>query len=272
MALVETTLFGIEDKVALAIERIRHFERQALAMNPDGYFVAFSGGKDSIVVMDLIRRAGVKHTAHFHMTTVDPPELLDFIREHYDGAVKWERPKISMFQLIKKKMMPPTRIVRFCCDHLKERGGEGRMVVTGVRWAESAKRSKRQMVESCFRDNTKMYLHPIIEWSDDDVWQYIRERPLPYCKLYDEGFKRIGCVGCPMAGAGRIAEFKRWPRFEIMYKRAFAAAASRNLAKGRPEWVKEHPLIANWTDGEKMFDWWMSEHRADDNETGSLFE
>jgi phosphoadenosine phosphosulfate reductase len=272
MSLKEETLFGLVDKVAMALERIRHFEKQALAMNPDGYFVAFSGGKDSIVVLDLIRRAGVKHTAHFHMTTVDAPEVLDFIRKNYQG-VEWMRPKLSMFQLILKKMMPPTRIVRFCCEHLKEGGGVGRMVVTGIRWEESGKRSRRRMVESCLKGGNRVYLHPIIEWSEKDVWQYIRENGLPYPSLYDEGFKRIGCIGCPMAGTGRAAEFKRWPKFEAMYRRAFAAAAAANRIKLGNKYGVDGDKRVRWSDGDAMFDWWMTEHRADEGEgTGSLFE
>jgi phosphoadenosine phosphosulfate reductase len=268
MSLKEETLFGLVDKVAMAFERIRHFEKQALAMSPDGYFVAFSGGKDSIVVLDLIRRAGVKHTAHFHMTTVDAPEVLDFIRKNYPTGIEWMRPKLSMYQLILKKMMPPTRLVRFCCEYLKEGHGQGRMVVTGIRWEESGRRSRRRMVETCMKGATRVYLHPIIEWSEKDVWQYIRENGLLYPSLYDEGFKRIGCIGCPMAGKGRAAEFKRWPKFEAMYRRAFDKAAASNIKRLGDRAVSGE----RWKDGEAMFKWWMTEYRAKDDDTGSLFE
>ena len=272
MALVENTLFGIEDKVAMALERIRHFEKQALAMSPDGYFVAFSGGKDSIVVLDLIRRAGVKHTAHFHMTTVDPPELLDFIRKNYAGTVAWERPEKPMFQLIVEKRMPPTRVVRYCCEKLKERGGDGRMVVTGVRWAESAKRSKRAMIETCMRNDHKVYLHPIIEWSDAEVWQYIRESRLQYPSLYDDGHKRIGCIGCPM-GSNKERDFARWPKFAAMYRRAFARMIERNArdresgAYNPPDSVKDIRSV------DDVWAWWLEKGKQDDDGfTGSLFE
>lgn len=257
MALVENTLFGIEDKVALAVERIRHFERQALAMHEDGYFVAFSGGKDSVVLLELVRMSGVKHTAHFHMTTVDPPELLDFIRKNYPQGVEWVRPKLSMFQLIVKKHYLPTRMARFCCDILKEQGGEGRMVLTGVRWSESAKRATRPMVQSCYKGDKRILLHPVIDWSDEDVWEFIRSKKLPYCSLYDEGFKRIGCVGCPMSH-NKAAEFKRWPRFEGMFKRAIAKMIP--LSKKNERTVDE------------VWSWWMEENKPADNETGSLFE
>ena len=271
MSLKEETLFGLVDKVAMALERIRHFEKQALAMNPDGYFVAFSGGKDSIVVLDLIRRAGVKHTAHFHMTTVDPPELLDFIRKNYAGAVVWERPKKSMFQLIVEKRMPPTRVVRYCCDKLKEGGGDGRIVVTGVRWAESAKRSKRAMVETCMRNGRKVYLHPVIEWSDAEVWQYIRENGLPYPSLYDEGHKRIGCIGCPM-GSNRERDFARWPKFEAMYRKAIARMIERNVRDLESGIYNPPASVTVFRSVDEVWAWWMSKVEPDAEITRSLFE
>jgi phosphoadenosine phosphosulfate reductase len=178
VGLVEQTLFGRVDKVQIAIDRIKCFEP------PEGYYVAFSGGKDSVVILDLVKRSGVKYDAHYNITGIDPPELYYFIRDQHP-EVQRHRPEMTMWALIVKKMMPPTRLVRYCCEYLKERGGKGRVVVTGIRWAESNRRSKRKMNEACFRDARTHYLNPIIDWSDEDVWMYIRGNNVKYCSLYD---------------------------------------------------------------------------------------
>lgn len=112
-----------------AIKRIKMF------CPDEGYYVAYSGGKDSTVILDLVRRSGVKYDAHYNLTTADPPELVDFVKEQPDVVIDY--PPTSMWGAIIENGTPPTRLMRFCCRLLKERGGEGRMVLTGIRWAES---------------------------------------------------------------------------------------------------------------------------------------
>ena len=203
------------DKVRIAVRRIKEF------CPPAGYYVAFSGGKDSQVILDLVQRAGVKYDAHMNLTTVDPPEVLKFVREHY-SYVALERPEKAMRTLIIDNLYPPTRIARYCCKWLKERGGEGRFVVLGVRAQESSQRSHRNMVEACNKGKGRWFLNPIIDWTEDDVWNYIKKEELPYSSLYDEGQKRIGCILCPMGNkAQRIQQAERWPAFKRIYVGAF---------------------------------------------------
>jgi phosphoadenosine phosphosulfate reductase len=249
MSLIIDTLEGVIDRVAVAIKRIQAFEPEA------GYYVAFSGGKDSQAVLDLVERSGVKFDAHMNLTTVDPPELLRFVRENYADRVTLERPDTSMYKLIVKKRIPPTRMARYCCEALKERGGHGRIVVTGIRWAESNRRNKRRVVESCFKDGTKTFLHPIIDWSDEDVWEYLSGRGLPHCSLYDEGKKRIGCVMCPLNHRKMQAEADRWPKFAAMYERACVAAYDKAVADGLER--------KTWKDGHDMYRWWLTGCAAD---------
>lgn len=133
----------LAEKVNASIERLKAFEPE------EGYYLAFSGGKDSVVCKALLDMAGCKYDATYRVTSVDPPELVRFIKEKHPD-VKREVPRYkdgsvaTMWNLIPKKLMPPTRIVRYCCEVLKEDGGDGRKTVTGVRWAESSSRKANQ--------------------------------------------------------------------------------------------------------------------------------
>ena len=249
------TLWG--NKVDIAIERIKMFEP------PDGYYLAFSGGKDSQTIYHLALASGVKFDAHFSVTTVDPPELLKFIKENYPEVI-WERPKKSMFRLIVDNGGPPTRIIRYCCRELKENGGDGRLVLTGLRWQESTARSKRTMTEQCHLGKGKTYLHPIIDWKHEDVWAYLNGLGLPHCELYDQGRSRIGCVMCPMGRKQRFEDAKRWPRMDHMYRQAIERA-----------WQKRHDRgdVMKWESGQAMYDWWLSDDAMEkDDDQLSLFE
>lgn len=135
----------LSEKVKTSIERLKAF------CPSEGYYLAFSGGKDSVVCKALLDMAGVPYHAVYRVTSVDPPELVRFIREKHPD-VKMEIPHdkdgkpITMWNLIPRKLMPPTRIMRYCCSTLKEPGGDGELAVTGVRWAESYNRATNQGV------------------------------------------------------------------------------------------------------------------------------
>jgi len=219
----------------IAIERLTAFE------SPEGYWVAYSGGKDSDVILDLVRRSGCKYDAHHSLTTADPPEVVRHIKEQTD--VEIHRPKRTMWELIKYNKMPPRRNARYCCTTQKESGGSGRIVVTGIRRAESVQRSNRKMVEACYRDMTKRYLNIIIDWTTTDVWQYIRSRNIKYCSLYDEGFKRIGCILCPM---NREVErqMQRWPKLCRAWERAVKATFN--------------PDKTGFANAEEYWQWWLN--------------
>jgi phosphoadenosine phosphosulfate reductase len=282
--LIEHTLFGVTDKVKTAVDRLRAFEP------PDGYYLAFSGGKDSQTILHLALEAGVRFEAHYHMTTVDPPELVYFIRERYPQVIA-DRPDTTMWRLIERKKIPPTRLIRYCCEHLKEGYGMGRTVVTGVRWAESARRKQnrallelnaysknrimlhsdndeaRRLMETCAIKG-KHIVNPIIEWRAEDVWEYLNSRNIPHCRLYDEGFSRIGCIACPMSGeSGMTRELERWPKYRDAYLRAF----DRMLAARRASGLE----CAQWPDAQAVMDWWIhgsNKKTADMPEQLSLFE
>jgi len=241
MSLIELTLQGIKNKVDIAIGHLKAFEP------PQGYYLAFSGGKDSQVIYELAKMGNVKFDAHFSFTTVDPPELVRFIKENYPD-VSIDRPEKSMWKLIEEKMIPPTRIMRYCCAYLKERGGENRVVITGIRRAESNKRKHRKMNENSYSVNKKL-LNPIIDWSDKDVWEFIKKYNLKYCCLYNEGYKRIGCVLCPMQTIrNKLKDKDRYPNFYKAYLLAFKKMII-NRAKNNKE--------KNWNTPEEVMSWWI---------------
>jgi len=237
-------LFPNVDKIQISIERIKEFEP------PEGYYVAFSGGKDSQVIYELTKMAGVRFDAHYNNTTVDPPELVYFIRKNYPD-VTIHRPSRSMWQIIASNTIPPTARVRYCCKELKEYGGRGRLVMTGIRAQESSKRSKRQILEVCYKDNSKKFLNPIIDWSTEDVWNFIHERNLKYCPLYDKGYIRLGCIMCPCANLKkRITDIIRYPKYYQGYLRAFSKMLENRNYKGHE---------TQWKTPEDVMIWWLTE-------------
>ena len=238
----EPTLY-LPEKVRIAIARIREFEPT------DGYYLADSGGKDSSVVLFLSQMAGVAFQSHYAFTGVDPPELLRFLREHHKET-EWHRPERSMWQLIIKSRIPPSRRMRYCCDKLKECYGFGRTVLTGIRWAESRNRSARGMVHPCLKGRGKSYVNPIIDWLEHEVWDFIRTYKVPYCSLYDEGFTRIGCVMCPLESSKkRQAEAVRFPGFYKAYMRTFEKMLEERRKAGKE---------GSWRTEEDVMDWYLS--------------
>lgn len=216
-SLVYRDFEGEHDLVAIAVKRIQQMSRiMPLCLR-------FSGGKDSIVSRKLFDLAGVPYTIIFSKTSVDPPELLQFIKKYHSDVIV-DYPPMSMFQLIPKKGFPPTRLCRYCCSMYKERNVCPRdaYTCTGVRQDESRSRRSRHWIEACLLDRGVSFFHPIMEWSEVNVWDFIEEYRLPYPSPYDEGFKRLGCVGCPMTGPKQMErEFRRWPQFEKAYLFAF---------------------------------------------------
>jgi len=233
----------LQERIDESIEILRQFEP------PDGYYLAFSGGKDSMVLYAMAEQAGVKFDAHYHITSADPPELVRFIRQHYP-EVDMDRPEYTMWNLIPKKQWPPTRVQRYCCEYLKEYGGQGRIMLSGIRKTDSIRRRKTRAIRTCHKKGTTM-ISPLFNWCTEEIWEFIEDKNLPYCELYNQGFARLGCVGCPMAGSDRQGmELQRWPKFREAYLRAFARMLQERGKSGKEK---------IWNTAEEVMAWWLRE-------------
>ena len=239
MGLSQINLEG-RGKVEEAIEQLQLHE------TVEGYYLAFSGGKDSIVIYDLALRAGVRFDAHYNVTGIDPSELVRFIKANYP-LMDYVKPLLTLEKGIMKHGLP-RRQSRWCCEVFKEHSGSGRLVITGIRAQESAKRRHRHFVETCRTDKTKTFLHIILGWSNEDVWEYIKLNQMPYCGLYDEGFKRLGCVLCPMTTPKQTQrELERWPLIANRWHRATVKLFEES----------SFPSINRWASAEEMWQWWL---------------
>lgn len=278
------------DKEQDAIKRLKAASEMSLQFYKQPLVVTTSGGKDSSVCVALAQRAGIPFEVMHNHTTADAPETVYFVREEFKRLENlgincilnypyYRGQRTSMWSLIPQKLIPPTRIVRYCCSILKEKGGSGRFITTGVRWAESPKRKngrgiyetvpsdvkkkiilnndnddQRRLFESCAL-KAKRVCNPIIDWTDDDVWDYIESEHVPVNPLYGCGFNRVGCIGCPIAGKSRrIKEFTHYPAYKDMYIRAFDKMLEERRRIGKVD--------GSWGDGytgRDIFHWWMED-------------
>ena len=282
------------DKEQAAIERLRFASSVSEQYYKKPLVVTTSGGKDSSVVLELALRAGIDFELMHSHTTADAPETVRFLRSEFKRLEDMGFPseqiivnypaykgsRCSMWSLIPQKLMPPTRVVRYCCSILKERGGQGRYITTGIRWAESLKRKntrgiyegnvnipsknvilnndnddRRRLFETCALQH-KAVCNPIIDWTDRDVWDFIADAKIPVNPLYGCGFERVGCIGCPMAGtAGRYHEFAYWPGYQQLYIKAFDRMLKERKRRGKNNlWVDQDGMT-----GEDVFHWWMED-------------
>lgn len=257
------------DKVDTALDAIR----LASSMSHDFYgkplVICYSGGKDSDAILQLALESGVDFEVNHSHTTVDAPETVRHVRETFstleDAGVKcdvsmptYKGVRVSMWSLIPIKRMPPTRLVRYCCDVLKESSCTDRLKVFGVRACESRARAERKSFEviaankkaaghwelshaaevyedskhlpdvydcnliSRMKSHGSTCVNPIIDWTETDVLDYLRSRKVGLNPLYERGYNRVGCIMCPMAGRnGRLKEAAVYPKYKDAYMRSF---------------------------------------------------
>lgn len=257
-------------KIEYSIDLIRKSEKMALRLDPvNGFYNTFSGGKDSQVLYYLVKLAGVKHKTHMNLTSIDPPEVIRFVREQYPD-VEMIKPKMSIYDMAKKKHILPTRRFRWCCAEYKEMSGAGKVTLIGVRKQESARRAKREEISTtikgkraeetfdqwseheeqmvtCVGGKDKILVSPIIYWTEREVWEFLNANSIPHCKLYDEGGKRIGCLCCPMSNyKQKLKDIREYPHVKRGWLKAI-------------QWLIDNGYLNhNFKDAETGFQWWIS--------------
>ncbi len=276
-------LESVSDIEKLAIERLQTASDMSLRMYDQPLVITYSGGKDSDVILHLAKASGIPFEVLHSHTTADAPQTVRHVRETFqkleengikctiDYHRKPDGKCITMWNLIPKKLIPPTRLIRYCCEVLKEGDGKGRFIATGVRWDESTKRKQRGKLEVMTRNNKnritlnndneedrrlfencqlkgKRVVNPIIDWGTADILAYIETEKIPMNPLYGCGFSRVGCIGCPMAGRkGREFEFEMFPKYKAAYIRAFDKMVAERKRRGLPCEL----------DSIDVFHWWM---------------
>lgn len=234
---------SLVQKIDYSISVLKKAEPLALKYDGEnGFHLAFSGGKDSQCLYHVAQLAGVRFKAHFSPTSIDPPQLIRFLRTHYPD-VEFGKLEKSIYQVATEKKILPSSTVRWCCAEFKEMAGAGKVTLIGIRHAESARRKRRNEFEAsghkfsgnyeeflqwqqkqiekikkrhrninhdefsidkeseikCVNGKDSILVSPIIYWEEKDVWDFLNGMEIEHCELYDNGYKRIGCILCPMS-------------------------------------------------------------------------
>ena len=280
------------DLESVALERLKMASHMSLKLFRQPLVITYSGGKDSDVMLHLAEKSGIPFEALHNLTTADAPETVRHVYDTFrrleekgvkctvDKHVQPDGSRVTMWNLITRKLMPPTRVARYCCAKLKEGGGKGRFIATGVRWAESTARRKnrgglevlhsnrqkslilandneedRRLFETC-QLKGKRVVNPIIDWKEADVLDYAAAEKIRMNPLYCEGFHRVGCIGCPMAGTKmRLMEFARYPKIKAAYIRAFDRMMDNRRRRGK----MGGPIFRMGDTGVDVFHWWMED-------------
>jgi phosphoadenosine phosphosulfate reductase len=170
--------------------------------------VSFSGGKDSTVTLALARQLHSHIDVIFLNTTLAFPETLKYVHELTE---LWNlnlievKPVHDFFELC-EKLGPPSRFMKWCCKTQKfapmnklinERYPSGVIVISGLRGAESRNRKNLERAQRNKLIPKQILVFPIYEWETLTVWLYLLWKKIPFNKLYEKGFSRLGCWACP---------------------------------------------------------------------------
>lgn len=258
----------LQKKVDRAIKLIQQAGRDGQVVEVD-----YSGGKDSDVILELTKMSGINYRAIYKNTTIDPPHTIAHAKEM--GA-EIMPPKYRFFELVEQKGSP-SRFIRYCCAYLKEYKILDRAIM-GVRKAESTKRAAmyNEPTQCRFYGSKKEHVeafYPILEWSNQDVVDFIEERGIKVHPLYyrEDGSidasRRVGCMCCPLASVKkRLQEFKKYPRMLRLYLKAM-----KKFRETHPDSrnVQRYSDIYEWAVREMFYE---KQSSFEEKMRGGLFE
>ena len=252
MGILDIDMLSGLTKIETAIALIKATEPR------EGFYGAYSGGKDSEVTKHLAWRAEAKVDWHYCVSPFDPPAIYQHIRNNHPDVV-WDYHIRGFWEFVVEKGLP-TRKNRWCCEYIKEAGGDGRVLLVGSRSEESSTRSKQQCFEkhSRYPKVDKIFVRPIITWTRSEVWEYIHKYNLRFCSLYSEGFERLGCIMCPVANyKKRLLEKEYFPKVAYLWRRTCQRIVDERLLRGNISKCGK-PYKYQFKTGDKLFDWWLS--------------
>lgn len=286
------------EKEKRAIEYLRAFQPQT-----EPYYLCYSGGKDSDTILTLAEVAGVNFEAVHNLTTVDAPETVNFIRSqpkikiNYPEISMWDL-------IVERKMPPTRLARYCCevfkeqggksrvkitgvrwaeSTNRKESAGVVKVIGKpktmqkkatdmGVDYRVTKQQGlilnddnaeSRRFVEHCYRTTSTM-VNPIVDWSDDDVLEFLCHYGIKINPLYEaesskgkyicKGCKRIGCICCPLSGYEEMkADLIKYPKYRDNYLRAFDRMLKKRAALG----LKTSDV---WADARKVMMWWVGDN------------
>ena len=201
------------------VRQAREITKTANSIFQENLALAFSGGKDSLVVLHLALNSNPDITVIFNNTTVNFPESIKHVK---DLKQKWgfnlhvTRPETPFLKAVKEKGWA-SHEDRWCCRpykdlpalrFLEENGIAAE--ITGTTRTESIYRRSLKPFKLPKKDHLQIIrINPIYDWNQWEVWTYIKENKLPYNSLYDKKYRRIGCWCCPLNGPTHYRRLKR---------------------------------------------------------------
>lgn len=279
------------DSLRLASDMSKEFYGKPL-------LVCYSGGKDSDALVQLCLDSGIEFECSHSLTSVDAPQTVMHVRKTFseleDKGVNctvnrpyYKGKRTCMWDLIPQMLMPPTRLIRYCCKVLKETTAKDRIKAFGVRKSESTSRKVRDSFEiigktkaqaarwnlqdagevfesshelpeifDCnliakMKEHGNTACNPMINWTERNVIDYLHDSERELNQLYQMGYYRVGCIMCPIGGAkSMLKEAAMFPKYKAAYLRAFERMIAERKRRG---------FETQWANGEEVMHWWIDD-------------